>query len=372
MVGLAEKFGQVVQQHHRYAQEWKQRAGGRVVGYLCTYLPEELLYAAGILPVRVMGGHEPQDVTEPHIAGYYCAWCRDTLAQGLLGRYHYLDGLATAHTCMHIRQTFHSWTKHLPLPYSYYMYMPGQVHTPLARQCLRQELEAFRASLGAWIGRAITDEAVKGAIEVYDRHRELLSQLYEGRKAARPAFSGTQTLEVVLASQVMDKREHNQWLEELLAAPTPGVEAPLRLMLLGSVIDDVELVKLIESLGAGVVIDDSCTGTRYFWGQTPPAPDPLTHLAHYYLQKPPCPIKDMEERRRPAHVLALARDYGVQGAIHVLEKFCDPHAADFPALRAALQQAGIPSLRLEVDVTTPLGQLRTRIEAFLEMLLTGV
>ncbi|MEE9201877.1 MAG: 2-hydroxyacyl-CoA dehydratase family protein, partial [Dehalococcoidia bacterium] len=107
---------------------------------------------------------------------------------------------------------------------------------------------------------------------------------------------------------------------------------------------------------------------RYFWDQTSPQADPLTHLAHHYLHKPPCPIKDMEERRRPAHVLALARDYGVQGAIFVQEKFCDPHAADFPALRAALEKVGIPSLRLEVDITTPLGQLRTRIEAFLEML----
>lgn len=368
MIAVAERFRQVVEQRHAYAREWKERTGGRVVGYLCIYLPEELLYAAGILPIRVMGGHEPQDVTEPHIASYYCAWCRDTLAQGLLGRYDYLDGLATAHSCMHIRQTFHSWVKHLPLPYSYYVYMPGQVHTPQAQESLRRELEAFRASVEAWTGKAITDEALRETVEVYNRHRGLLARLYEMRKDARPPFSGTQALEVVLSSQLMDKREHNLWLEELLSTPTQGVEAPLRLMLLGSVIDDVELVGLIESLGAQVVTDDSCTGTRYFWDQATPQGDLLTRLARFYLHKPPCPIKDMEERRRPGHVLSLARDYGVQGAIFVQEKFCDPHAADFPALRAALEKVGIPSLRLEVDITTPLGQLRTRIEAFLEML----
>ncbi|MDP7240076.1 MAG: 2-hydroxyacyl-CoA dehydratase [Dehalococcoidia bacterium] len=339
-----------------------------MVGYLCTYLPEEVLYSAGVLPVRVMGGHEPQDVTEPHIAGYYCAWCRDTLAQGILGRYDYLDGLATAHSCMHIRQTYHSWIKHHPVSYSYYMYMPGQVHTPQAEECLRREIEDFKCSVEEWVDKDVSEDALKDAIQVYGRHRQLIGELYRRRKGAEPFFSGAEALSVVLSSQVMDKREHNQWLEELLSKPTSGAGASLRLMMLGSVIDDVAMVELIESMGAMVVTDDSCTGTRYFWGDTPLQTDPYTHMAKFQLRKPPCPIKDMEERRRPAHVLSLAQEYGVHGAIFVQEKFCDPHASDFPTLRVALEQVGIPSLKLEVDVTTPLGQLRTRIEAFMEML----
>ena len=70
-----------------------QRTGGKVIGYFCTYVPEEILHAAGVLPVRILGSHEPQDVTEPHIFGMYCPFCRDCLAQGLQGRYDYLDGI---------------------------------------------------------------------------------------------------------------------------------------------------------------------------------------------------------------------------------------------------------------------------------------
>jgi benzoyl-CoA reductase subunit C len=248
------------------------------------------------------------------------------------------------------------------------MYMPGQVHTPQAEECLRREIEDFKCSVEEWVDKDVSEDALKDAIQVYGRHRQLIGELYRRRKGAEPFFSGAEALSVVLSSQVMDKREHNQWLEELLSKPTSGAGASLRLMMLGSVIDDVAMVELIESMGAMVVTDDSCTGTRYFWGDTPLQTDPYTHMAKFQLRKPPCPIKDMEERRRPAHVLSLAQEYGVHGAIFVQEKFCDPHASDFPTLRVALEQVGIPSLKLEVDVTTPLGQLRTRIEAFMEML----
>ena len=94
------------------------------------------MYAAGILPVRVLGSHEPQDVTEPHIFGMYCPLCRDVLAQGLQGRYEYLDGIMIAQSCLHMRQAFASWKIHVPINYSYYMCHPMHVQSPAAKPYL--------------------------------------------------------------------------------------------------------------------------------------------------------------------------------------------------------------------------------------------
>src|SRR3972149_7691447 len=126
------QFRQVVRDHHQYAREWKARTGGPVIGYLCTYIPEELIYAAGGLPVRILGAHQPEDVTEPHVAGFFCSYSRDSLAQGLLGRYDYLDGLVAAHGCYHIRQTYAVWRRPIPLSYSHYFFMPTLVQSPRA------------------------------------------------------------------------------------------------------------------------------------------------------------------------------------------------------------------------------------------------
>jgi benzoyl-CoA reductase subunit C len=341
------------------------------MGYFCTYAPEELMYAANILPVRLLGSHEVQDVTEPHIFGMFCPFCRDCLAQGLKGRYDYLDGVMIAQSCLHIRQAFTSWQKHVPTGYSYYLPMPHQVQSRHAAPFLTKELEVFKDSLEQWLGRKISDQAIHDAIDVYNRNRELLWRVYQTRKADDPPLSGEEALELVLAAQMVDKQEHSAALETALAR-LPGRRAAqptgARLMILGSEDDDLEFIRMVESCGATFVIDDHCTGTRYFWNNVAPDGAALARIARRYVERVPCPTKDWPARSRVPHALALARDYRVQGAIVMQQKFCDPHELDIPALTKALNAAGVKTLFLEFDVTVPIGQFKVRVEAFLEML----
>jgi len=354
-----------------YAKAWKQRTGGKLMGYFCTYAPEELMYAAGILPVRILGSHEVQDVTEPHIFAMFCPFCRDCLAQGLKGRFNYLDGIMIAQSCLHIRQAFTSWQKHIPIDYSYYLPMPHHVQSRHATPFLTKELEVFRGSLEKWLGKKIDDKAIDNAIEVYNRNRELMWKVFELRKGDSPPLTGEEAMELVLSSQMVDKQEHNAAIETLLArlSKREGTRPTgTRLMILGSEDDDIEFINMVESCGATFVIDDHCTGTRYFWNNVEADGDRLTRIADRYVQRVPCPTKDWPNRSRVEHVLKLVKEYDVQGAIVMQQKFCDPHEIDVPALTKALNGAGIKTLFLEFDVTVPIGQFKVRVEAFLEML----
>ena len=125
-----EKFREIYDTRHDYARDWKVKNNKKIFGYFCTYVPEEILYAADILPVRILGSHEPQDVTEPHIFAMFCPFSRDCLAQGLLGRYDYLDGITISQSCLHIRQAYTSWELHVPIDSSYYLPMPHHVQSP--------------------------------------------------------------------------------------------------------------------------------------------------------------------------------------------------------------------------------------------------
>jgi benzoyl-CoA reductase subunit C len=142
------------------------------MGYFCTYAPEELMYAAGILPVRILGSHEVQDVTEPHTFAMFCAFCRDCLAQGLKGRFDYLDGIMIAQSCQHIRQVFTSGENHIPIDYHYYLPMPHHVQNRHARKFLTKGLELFKESLKNWLARKIEDRADEEAVDVHNRNRE--------------------------------------------------------------------------------------------------------------------------------------------------------------------------------------------------------
>ena len=364
-------FQDLLQNRHDYAREWKDRTGGKVVGFFCTWLPEEIVYAAGMLPVRILGSHEPQDMAERHISSMYCPLCRDCLSQGLLGRYDYMDGIIAPFSCLHIRQTFASWKLHIPIEYSYYLYVPTIGHRARAKAFWLKELGKFKVSLEEWTGRAITDDDLDGAIEVYNTHRRLLRKVYDMRRADHPPFTGTECMEMVVSSQLSDKAEHNPLLTAALEEGREGIAEPgARIMILGSENDDTEFVRLIESLGATVVIDDHCTGSRYFWNYVMPREDRISAIASRYLSRPACPAKDITlERRRFQHIPKLAKDFGVQGVIMIQQKFCDPHEFDIPPLMNILQEKlGIPSLLIEMDTVWPLGVYRTRLETFLEML----
>ena len=147
------------------------------------------------------------------------------------------------------------------------------------------------------------------------------------------------------------------------------------LLLLGSEPDDVEFVTMIAqglTLPATVVVDEHCTGTRYFWNDVIPNKNRIRAIAERYIDRPPCPAKDWPERVRFSHALKLAKECNVEGAIALQQKFCDPHEMDIPALREYLEGNGIPTYFLELDVTVPVGQFSTRVEAFIESLMLDI
>ena len=367
---MFEKFKDWYENRHEYAKKWKERTGGKVIGYFCTYVPEEILYAANILPVRILGSHEPQDVSEPHIFAMFCPFCRDCLAQGLKGKYDYLDGIMIAQSCLHIRQTYTSWDLHIPVDFKYYLPHPMHVQSPHAIPYLTEELKEFKKAVEKWTDIPITDEDLKRGIEIMNSNRRLLQEVYELRKKSNPPMTGLEVMLMVVSAQMTDKQDHNKALEELLQElPSRNLDdSGERLMILGSEDDDTEFLGMVEGLGARFVIDDHCTGTRYFDKEVKINGDLLAAISERYVKRIPCPSKDWPQRTRLDYIVQLAKDYDVKGAILIQQKFCDPHELDIPIIKQTLENNGIPTIFLEFDVTVPIGQFKTRVEAFLEII----
>src|SRR6266704_849103 len=336
--GLFDQFKTWYEKRHDYARDWKQRTGGQVVATMCTYSPEELLIAADMLPVRVLGAHEPQNVSEPHIFGMFCPFCRDSLAQSLLGRLDYAEGVTLTQSCIQYRQTFGSWRMHVPtVQWDYFSPMPNEVQSPHAKAAHRAEIARFREYL----------------------------------KEDDPKVTGLEAIYASLSAQFIDKAEHNAELKKVLAAlPNRKLEREqgVRLMTIGSENDDCGFMAMVESVGATIVIADQCSGTRYFWNEAKLNGDPVKAIADRYCDRPACPTKDYPDHTRFDHVLNLAKDYKAQAAVFLQQKFCDPHEGDYPDLKRHLEANGIPTLFLEFDITNPIGPFRIRIEAFLETL----
>jgi benzoyl-CoA reductase subunit C len=375
---MIDNFYQILNNRHQLGQQW-HREGRKVIGYICNYAPEEIIYASGAIPVTIMSDQVPPSIADGHFQAFYCPFSRSCIDQALRGEYDYLDGLVYAYACDHQRGIFNIWARNKPGLYAEFIDMPSRVDLPEAKTFYTHELKKFQASLQKAMEINITDELLWEAIEIYDTHRSLLRKLYELRTRSPSPIWGWQVLTVLLAGMVMPKEEHNKLLRQLLqeleeqnVSYGPSREATkespngqIRLMIVGSEVDDPRIYQLIEEAGAIIVADDICNGSRYIWGDTPRVDDPIEAIAQRYLDKVPCPVKHPPQRRYE-HILSLAEHLKVQGVIILHQKFCDPHEWEYPYLNQLFKEKGLISSVLEIDPTFSEEEIRNQAEALIE------
>jgi benzoyl-CoA reductase subunit C len=365
-----ERFGKILGDRHEYVKAWKKRTGGRVLGYFEPYMPEELVYAAGILPIRLLSQHEPDDVTDRQMYAN-CVCSRDILNQFVKGRFDYVDGIINAEGCQWLLNAFQTTLNNQPALFNHYVFVPDYVDGKTSKDVMYSELKVFKKALDNWTGKLITDNDLDRAIEVYNTNRRLMRQIYELRRADNPVIRGSEAMEMVLASQVMDKAEMNRILKDAIAQLStrqPIRDKGVRLMLVGSETSDVELEKLVESLGANVVIDELCTGSCYFWNEVIPQSDRLMAISLRYLGRPHCALKDNNWRRRPSHIHQLYEDYQAQGVIIAKQIYCHPHGTDNWMVWKLLRERNVPFHYFERDTTLPYEETHLRMEAFINMI----
>lgn len=350
--------------------QWKAN-GGKVVGWVCIYAPEEVLHAAGILPIRIMGSPEPHSIADAYLQSNMCPFVRSCFSQGMNKEYQYLDGILSSHTCDAMVKLFDTWRTFIGAPFAFLIDQPHTA-TPFARDYHLEETKRLVREVEAFAGVTITPEALRQSIRVYNENRRLLKELYELRKADNPPLIGSRVHDVVRAGMILPKEQHNGILKELLVElagrPAPKAQGP-RLMISGSCIDTPIFPKILEESGGQLVVDDLCFGSRYFWDLVDEDGEPVEALSRRYMDKTHCACIPLPRDSRYDFMRQLIKDYRVEGVIFYGQKFCDPYAYDFPEHKPRLEKDGIPVLTLEVEhASVGAGQLKTRVQAFVEMM----
>jgi len=374
-LSVLDRFRELNESFPKTAQilEHKSR-GGKVIGWLCTYVPEEIIHAAGALPIRIIGySHEANlDDANAHLYINNCTFSRSCLQLGLEGQYDFLDGVVGGSTCDGARRLFDVWRQYVGTPFHHVLTVPRK-YTERAHKLYYDEGVLFKKHLEEHLGVSISDEALLKSTIVLNESRSLLHRLYELRKRDKPPISGAETLEVLNAAYRMPKETFNLWLGELieeLKSSDKAFTGRARVMLVGSVLTNPEFVKSIEDQGALVVTDELCTSTRY-WGDKVVLDDGrpiLEAISRRYLNNFPC-ARMYPSDERFNRIIDYARDFKVDGVISEIVRYCVPYAHDLPLLTDRLSEVGIPTLALDVEYgTAGSGQIATRVQAFLEML----
>jgi len=355
------------ERRHQEARAWKERTGGKVVGLFCCSVPEELIHAAGMLPVRLLGEHADTSEADVYFPVNVCPYPKACFDQALKGKYDYLDGIVVPNVCDMVRAMLGFWQTSSPLPFMYFLEVPQKI-SPESTDFFTVELRRFREALEAFGGEPIGDDAIRAAIRTCNADRELLRKLSALRVTA--GVPGTLVQDATLAAMVLPKQRHLELMEAALAeAQTAPVIGGLPLFLSASMLDESDFVRLIEESGGHVVADDMPAGTRYFQSDVDEGDsDPLRALARRYLEEIACPRKMLPEAHL-THMLDLLEGSGARGVVIHNLRACDCHLYEYPYFKKELEARGMSVLFFRGEETaTELEQQRADIEAFIEMI----
>jgi benzoyl-CoA reductase/2-hydroxyglutaryl-CoA dehydratase subunit BcrC/BadD/HgdB len=385
MNGTQNNVLNTVEKHYKEygfrARELKAE-GKKVIGYVCSFVPLEIITGAGCIPFRVRGNvHEPITKGDTLLETIVCPYYRSCFDLSVKGKYDFLSGLAIPHGCDSMVRSFSTWSYALPYSYFHFVNIPT-VCEESSFEFFGAELNTFRKSLEKFVRRTITDDDLGKAIRFHNENRDKVRALYEFRKADPPLISGTELMMVLTVGSSLPIEEANGLFDQVLTEigrrkGFPKKKGP-RILIDGACLDNIELVKLVEEIGGNVVADTICNGARDYFPRTDVGSNPIGALARRYLDKVNCPKTYRQNKTgtfegdiasRFGDIGTYAKEFKVDGAILYVYKYCDPFGFEVPARKAYYKTINVPLLHLEdVYSAGTIGQLRTRIQAFLEMI----
>lgn len=367
------------------AEELKAE-GKKVIGYFCLYPVLELFTAFDIVPFRILGSmDEPITKADSCLPTIVCPFIRSSLDLALKGKYDFFDGIVMCHSCEVGEKAAHIWRIYTNPPYFHFLDAPHTVHKN-AQDLFKEQITDFQKSLETFTGKKVSGEDLKKAVALCNEQRALVRELYDLRKSDPPLVSGAEIIEIMVALMSIPVSEGIEILKDVLAEVRQRTDGPKkkqhRVLLWGTVIDNTALIDMIENVGANVVMDDTCVGSRAYFPLVEATQDPLEGIAKRYLVDIKCPRtfheasygstkKDYMEdlAYRFSYLKDYAKEWNADGVILQSVRYCDIHGYDTPGLQDYLNHVGLPNIYIEHDYSeSALAPLRTRVQGFLELI----
>ena len=337
-------------------------SGVKVIGYTCSYVPEELIISAGLQPYRVSNIGADASALTP---SFVCPFASAVLGN-MLKLESFFSGFVLAHTCDPMWRLYDILKKKISKPL-FLLRVPHDTDNQLSLDFFRTELIRLKYFLEENSEAKIDKALLSSSIELCNENRNLLKGIYMSNSGGQYKISAFDLFQLVLASMWMPKQECNERISAL-SFNDGETDRKARLHVNGTAIYDLNLIKIIEESGGFIASDDLCTGSRYFWNNVEKSEDPISALAYRYLERTPCPSHGPLEKRLE-YIDFMIREFKAQGLVTFAEKFCDPILYDSVHIRNMLAKKGVPTVVIDYEnPTQEIGRIKTRVEAFIESL----
>ena len=369
---LIEELKQVGNNPAAAVREAIEKTGRQAVGCFPIYAPEELVYAAGALPIGMWGGQARGSRADKYFQSFCCSLMKANTEQSLRGDYDCLSAVIATTYCDTQKCVVENWKAAVPHLNVIPMVYPQNRKSVWAREFLKEEFERVRRALERVLSVRITDAQIQSAVEIYEAYRETMRRFVDAIAAYPELFNGVTRHQIIKAAYFMDKKLYTRRIRSLLnmlGEQPKGVGNKKRIILTGLLAEPTELLEIFDENGFLIVADDLAQESRQFRTIVPGQSKGIDRMVERIVLQDGCAFLYDEQKRRGENLIRMVRQYQADAVVFCQLKFCDPDEFDYPIIDKRMKEAGVPMLYLEFEQQMEsVGQLRSRIQSFSEVL----
>lgn len=350
-------------------KKWRA-GGGKVVGHFQVYFPEEIAHACGMLPVRIRGGQADGVQASQHFGSYLCSILKTSLDLALC-KHVELDLFVTHPICDGARNLAGIWGRNFPYK-AQVLHLPQNPNSKAAAPFLRNEYARLAEDIVAAGGRKMTEQALRNSIEVYNKSRRLMRDLYRIRRTAPWKLGADESMALIGMAGTLPREEFNALMEAVLPMidARPAREQDKMRVVFEGGFCEVPPFDLLQAVSRScyVVDDDLFVGLRWLLGDVSTEGDPLANLAAAYIHDSSySPVQHDNAKPKEKMLLKRVRASNAEAVILAAAKMCEPGLDEQVAYSKALDAANIPYFISEFEENqTTFDDISIQMETFLE------
>lgn len=369
---IINEFKAIADNPRKAMDDYKKETGKGAVGIMPVYCPEEIVHAAGYLPIGMWGAQKKQiSKARTYLPPFACSIMQSVMELQLEGVYDDLEAVIFSVPCDTLKCMSQKWNR--PVPAIVFTHPQNRkIAKDAANVFAREEFNIVKEKLEDILDVHISNKAIKNSIAVYNENRAACREFSDVAAEYAAVVTPSDRHAVIKARWFMEKSRHTALVKELIAAlkaePAPEFKGK-KIIVTGIQVEPYDVLDIFQENGFAIVADDLAQETRNFRQDVPDDDDALMALARAWNEFDGCSLATDANKPKGQMIIDAVKKYGADAVVVCMMKFCDPEEFDYPILLQEFDSVGIRNLQIEIDQeSTAFEQIKTRIQTFAEIL----
>jgi benzoyl-CoA reductase/2-hydroxyglutaryl-CoA dehydratase subunit BcrC/BadD/HgdB len=350
------------------------KQGKKAIGCFPYYVPEELVHAGKMAPFGIWGMEGTVRAAKEYFAPFYCTIVQMGLEMALNGKLHKLSGVIIPSLCDTLRPLTQNFRAAIPEIPMIFLAHPQNRKPAYGVEYTRKQYQNIRTQLENIAGEYITDAQIQKSIIIYNKNRAARRHFVKIAANHPETINPIQRSAVLKSAYFMLKEEHTALLDdlnrEIESLPGHDANGYTKIVTSGILADSKSLLQIFAEQKFVIAADDVAQESRSYRVDAEEGIDPVLALAKQFAEQDDDPVLyDPAIYNRPQHVVTLVKSSGAKGIVILMMQFCDPEEMEYPSMKKALDDTGIPSVLISYDQQMQdFAQARTQLQAFADIL----